>query len=63
MTRTNIKKIEVDSAHDNIVKLNPLADWTNEMVWDYIRKNSVPYNKLHDIGYPSIGCEPCTRAV
>jgi phosphoadenosine phosphosulfate reductase len=62
-TRANIKKIEVDSAHDNIVKLNPLADWTNEMVWDYISKNSVPYNKLHDMGYPSIGCEPCTRAV
>jgi phosphoadenosine phosphosulfate reductase len=63
MTRANIKKIEVDLAHGNIVKLNPLADWTNEMVWDYIRKNSVPYNKLHDMGYPSIGCEPCTRAV
>jgi phosphoadenosine phosphosulfate reductase len=61
--RSDIKKIEIDYSHDNIVKVNPLADWTHEMVWDYIHKNNVPYNKLHDIGYPSIGCEPCTRAV
>src|SRR5215203_746668 len=63
ITRASIKKIEIDSAHGNIIKLNPLADWTNEMVWDYIHKNSIPYNKLHDMGYPSIGCEPCTRAI
>ena len=62
-TRSNIKKVEIDSSHDNIVKVNPLADWTHEMVWDYIHKNNVPYNKLHNMGYPSIGCEPCTRAV
>jgi len=61
--RSDVKKIEIDYSHDNIVKVNPLADWTHEMVWDYIHKNNVPYNKLHDIGYPSIGCEPCTRAV
>jgi len=63
ITRTHIQKVEIDSSHDNIVKVNPVADWTNEMVWDYIHKNNVPYNKLHDIGYMSIGCEPCTRAV
>jgi phosphoadenosine phosphosulfate reductase len=63
ITRAHIQKVEIDSSHDNIVKVNPLADWTNEMVWDYIHKNNVPYNKLHDIGYMSIGCEPCTRAV
>jgi phosphoadenosine phosphosulfate reductase len=63
ITRASIKKIEIDSLHADIVKLNPLADWTNEMVWDYIHKNSIPYNKLHDMGYPSIGCEPCTRAI
>ncbi len=51
ITRAHIQKVEIDSSHDNIVKVNPLADWTNE------------YNKLHDIGYMSIGCEPCTRAV
>ena len=63
ITRANIYKLEIDSSHGNIAKINPLADWTNEMIWDYIHKNNVPYNKLHDIGYPSIGCEPCTRAI
>ena len=63
VTRTALEKIESDAAHGNIVKVNPLADWTQEQVWDYIRKNAVPYNKLHDQGYPSIGCAPCTRAV
>jgi phosphoadenosine phosphosulfate reductase len=63
ITRASIRKVEVDSAHGNILKLNPLADWTNETVWNYIHKNNIPYNKLHDMGYPSIGCEPCTRAV
>lgn len=62
-TRASIKKIEIDSAHNGIVKINPLADWASNKVWDYIHKNNVPYNKLHDRGYPSIGCEPCTRAV
>src|ERR687888_2186132 len=63
MTRANVKKIEVDYLHGNIVKVNPLADWTSDSVWDYIHKNNIPYNKLHDLGYPSIGCEPCTRAI
>jgi phosphoadenosine phosphosulfate reductase len=43
-------------------KLNPLADWSDEQVWNHIRENDVPYNPLHDQGYPSIGCTPCTRA-
>jgi phosphoadenosine phosphosulfate reductase len=47
----------------NLVKVNPLANWTHEDVWAYIRINDVPYNPLHDQGYPSIGCWPCTRAV
>jgi phosphoadenosine phosphosulfate reductase len=63
VTRTNINKLEIDSSHGSITKINPLADWTNGMIWDYIHKNNVPYNKLHDSGYPSIGCEPCTRAI
>ncbi|MFN4336496.1 MAG: phosphoadenylyl-sulfate reductase [Candidatus Nitrosocaldus sp.] len=62
-TRANIAKVEVDLQHNGIIKINPLADWTWDMVWEYIRKNNVPYNRLHDKGYPSIGCEPCTRAV
>lgn len=63
VTRTEIKKIEIDKAHNSIVKINPLADWTEKQVWDYIKENNVPYNALHDRGYPSIGCAPCTRAV
>jgi phosphoadenosine phosphosulfate reductase len=47
----------------DMVKLNPLANWTKKDVWDYILKNDVPYNPLHDQGFPSIGCWPCTRAV
>ncbi len=62
-TRANTKKIEIDSSNNNIFKINPLADWTNDMVWDYIKQNGLPYNKLHDAGYPSIGCAPCTRAI
>ncbi len=63
VTRTAVAKVEIDEAHNKIVKVNPLTDWTSEQVWDYIKKNGVPYNKLHDAGYPSIGCAPCTRAV
>lgn len=63
ITRAHVKKVEIDSTHSNIVKVNPLADWTHEMVWGYIHENNVPYNRLHDIGYVSIGCEPCTRAI
>jgi phosphoadenosine phosphosulfate reductase len=62
-TRQTIKKVEIDELHRNIVKINPLADWNTDMVWNYIKANNVPYNKLHDLGFPSIGCEPCTRAI
>ena len=62
-TRANVGKVELDEPHGNIAKLNPLADWTWEQVWEYIREYDVPYNELHDNGYPSIGCLPCTRAV
>jgi phosphoadenosine phosphosulfate reductase len=63
VTRTQLQKVEVDPEHGGIVKLNPLADWTARQIWDYIRQHKLPYNKLHDRGYPSIGCAPCTRAV
>jgi phosphoadenosine phosphosulfate reductase len=61
-TRTELAVQEDDAAH-GMAKFNPLADWSEEDVWHYIRSNDVPYNPLHDRGYPSIGCEPCTRAV
>jgi phosphoadenosine phosphosulfate reductase len=62
VTRSGLKTVEWDEAF-GLYKFCPLADWTDEQVWDYIRKNDIPYNKLHDKGYPSIGCEPCTRAI
>jgi phosphoadenosine phosphosulfate reductase len=62
-TRSNIRKLEIDHDHGGIVKLAPLADWTEEEVWDYIRANDVPYNELYDKGFKSIGCVPCTRRV
>jgi len=55
--------VELDEPRKGIVKFNPLIDWSNEQVWDYIKKNKVPYNKLYDLGYTSIGCSPCTRAI
>ncbi len=63
VTRSALPKVEVDTAHRGMAKLNPIADWTTKQVWDYIRKNQVPYNKLHDQNFPSIGCAPCTRAI
>ena len=62
-TRTNIRKVEIDHDHGAIVKLNPLAEWTEDEVWDYVRERELPYNALYDRGYTSIGCAPCTRAV
>ena len=62
VTRTAVHKIEWDEAN-KLVKVNPLTEWSHEDVWKYIRDNNVPYNALHDRGYPSIGCGPCTRAV
>jgi phosphoadenosine phosphosulfate reductase len=61
-TRTNIRKVEIDHDHGAIVKLNPLAEWTEEEVWDYVRERGIPYHPLYDQGYTSIGCAPCTRA-
>lgn len=60
--RSNIPLIEYDSQF-NIMKFNPLYNWTKEDVWNYAKANPVPYNPLHTQGYPSIGCEPCTRAI
>ncbi|MCA1745635.1 MAG: phosphoadenylyl-sulfate reductase [Bacteroidales bacterium] len=62
VTRQNIDVIEWDE-NNQLVKINPLAQWTEEQVWEYIHTNKVPYNVLHDKGFPSIGCQPCTRAI
>jgi len=61
-TRDTMQLIEWDESN-NLMKLNPLIEWDEKMVWDYIHMNKVPYNTLHDQGFPSIGCAPCTRAV
>lgn len=60
--RANARKIEWD-AQWGLTKLNPIADWNSEQVWDFIRRHQVPYNPLHDFNYPSIGCTHCTRPV
>ncbi len=62
-TRAAVAKVELDAGHGSILKINPLADWTWDQVWAYVKQHQVPYNALHDRGYPSIGCAPCTRAV
>lgn len=61
-TRAELHVQETDAAH-GMTKFNPLADWSEDDVWHYIRTHNVPYNPLHDRSYPSIGCEPCTRAI
>jgi thioredoxin-dependent adenylylsulfate APS reductase len=63
VTRSEVRKVEIDASHGGIVKLNPLAGWTSDDVWQYVRSHAVPVNRLHRQGYPSVGCEPCTRAI
>jgi phosphoadenosine phosphosulfate reductase len=62
VTRRNMQMIEWDEGN-NLLKINPLIDWSEQQVWEYVKTRNVPYNKLHDKGFPSIGCQPCTRAV
>ncbi|HEY3390703.1 MAG TPA: phosphoadenylyl-sulfate reductase [Prolixibacteraceae bacterium] len=62
VTRQNMQRIEWDGAN-GIIKLNPLIDWKEEEVREFIKAHGIPYNPLHDKGYPSIGCLPCTRAI
>lgn len=61
--RRGAAKIELDPAHGGMVKVNPIADWTHDQVWRYVRAHDVPVNRLHAQGYPSVGCAPCSRAV
>ena len=63
VTRTDIPKVLEDTDHPPLIKINPLAEWSEEQVMNYIIENKVPINILHKKNYPSIGCDPCTRAV
>jgi phosphoadenosine phosphosulfate reductase len=62
VTRQNMQVVEWDAMH-GLVKINPLLNWTAEEVENFVKKENIPYNKLHDQGFPSIGCQPCTRAI
>lgn len=62
VTRQDMKLVEWDD-QNKLIKINPIIDWTETQVWDYIAEKNIPYNKLHDKGFPSIGCQPCTRAI
>ncbi len=62
VTRTETRKVEID-ADGRLVKVNPLADWNADQVWQYVRAHGVPVNRLHAEGFPSVGSAPCTRAV
>jgi phosphoadenosine phosphosulfate reductase len=62
VTRTETAKVELGE-DGRLVKINPLVDWSSDDVWAYVREHNVPVNRLHNEGFPSIGCGPCTRAV
>jgi len=66
-TRAEVPVVQADPTFSTpgheLVKFNPVANWSSQQVWDYIRENEVPFNPLHERGFVSIGCEPCTRAV
>jgi phosphoadenosine phosphosulfate reductase len=66
-TRAQVAVVEIDPVFStperDLIKFNPLANWSSRQVWNYIRENNVPFNPLHERGFISIGCEPCTRAV
>ena len=66
-TRAEVPVVQLDASFGSperpLVKFNPIANWTSKQVWAYIREHNVPYNALHDRGFISIGCEPCTRPV
>jgi phosphoadenosine phosphosulfate reductase len=62
VNRHDMQNLEWDD-QNNLIKFHPIYDWTLDQVKEYIRKNNIPYNTLHDRGFPSIGCAPCTRAV
>jgi phosphoadenosine phosphosulfate reductase len=62
-TRADVRLMERDEANGGLIKLNPLASWSSDRVWAFVRENRIPTHALHAQGYPSIGCAPCTRAI
>lgn len=62
VTRVNMEIVEWDE-NSKMIKINPLINWSEDDVWNYIKDKKIPYNPLHDKGFPSIGCQPCTRAI
>jgi len=62
VTRKDVKMVEWDEGN-GLIKVNPLIDWSETQIWDYIKAHNIPYHALHDKGFPSIGCQPCTRAI
>jgi phosphoadenosine phosphosulfate reductase len=63
VTREDTAKVQLDKQHGGMVKVNPIADWTHDQVLSYVRTHNVPINRLHAEGYPSVGCDPCSRAI
>lgn len=63
VTRGDVRAVEIDAVHGGRIKLNPLVGWTREDVMAYVERHHVPVNRLHDQGYPSVGCVPCTRSI
>jgi phosphoadenosine phosphosulfate reductase len=62
VTRNDVNVVEWDELND-LVKINPLIEWNEKKVWDYIHQHNIPFNPLHKKGFASIGCQPCTRAI
>ncbi len=63
VTRADTPKVEIDESHAGIVKINPIADWSSERILEYVGSRGIPINRLHSQGYPSVGCDPCSRAI
>jgi phosphoadenosine phosphosulfate reductase len=63
LNRQDTAKAELDVANGGLIKLNPIADWTHDRVMEYVGKHRIPINRMHSQGYPSVGCDPCTRAI
>ena len=61
-TRKDLQVVEWDQGN-KLIKVNPLLEWSEKQTWDFVKENKIPYNTLHDKGFPSIGCQPCTRAI
>jgi len=63
VTRADLAAIEIDQVNGGLLKINPLLNWSDKQIWDYAKEQGLPVNRLHEQGYPSIGCAPCTRPI